>query len=456
MAPKRAQKMTLNEFLGDSSLGSWADEMDAVPTGPSGAPDEFRSRLSDAPDRGSRELRSDRPPREDLPLPTNPPYTAFIGNLAFDVTESEMATFFGGYETKSIKIIKDRDDRPKGFGYIEFATLDGLKDALARSGQSFANRVVRVSVAEPPKERSGGLGGFEDDSKFSGPWRRDGPLPDLRDSRDSSRRRFEGERQPPPSSLSDNNSDWRSTSRPLQPPRTSSGDSDGRPQRRSGFGGGDSTSGADGDNWTIGSRFKPSEDTPPPSGGGSKLSGGFGTRPPAPPDEGDWRKSRPISSRGSTSPSQSTPPTPARRKLELTPRTSTSTVVSPLSSPNPANTSRPSPFGAAKPVDVSAKEAEVSERLEKEKEKMNQQHSMSRTSSRTGSDRGVPRRGSVDPGSTHPSPTVNSQPTPPPQRDLRPNVRPALSFAAAAKNDGGDKGDSGVEDVTKTLAETKV
>ena len=52
-------------------------------------------------------------------------------------------------QTKSIKIIKDRDDRPKGFGYIEFATLDGLKDALAKSGQSFANRVVRVSVAEP-------------------------------------------------------------------------------------------------------------------------------------------------------------------------------------------------------------------------------------------------------------------------------------------------------------------
>jgi hypothetical protein len=41
---------------------------------------------------------ADRPPREDLPLPTNPPYTAFIGNLAFDVTESEMATFFDTHE----------------------------------------------------------------------------------------------------------------------------------------------------------------------------------------------------------------------------------------------------------------------------------------------------------------------------------------------------------------------
>lgn len=57
--------------------------------------------------------------------------------------------YTGVFQTKSIKIIKDKEDRPKGFGYIEFATLDGLKDALARSGQNFANRTLRVSVAEP-------------------------------------------------------------------------------------------------------------------------------------------------------------------------------------------------------------------------------------------------------------------------------------------------------------------
>lgn len=106
-------------------------------------------------------------------------------------------------------------------------------------------------------------------------------------------------------------------------------------------------------------------------------------------------------------------------------------------------------------MDVTAKEAEVSERIEKEKEKRIQ-HPMSRTSSRTGSDRGAPRRGSIDPGSANPSPTISSQPTPLPSRNLGPNVRPALSFAAAAKNDGGEKGDSGVEDITKKVAETKV
>lgn len=44
-------------------------------------------------------------------------------------------------QTKSIKIIKDRDDKPKGFGYVEFVELDGLKDALAKTG-SVSGRVI--------------------------------------------------------------------------------------------------------------------------------------------------------------------------------------------------------------------------------------------------------------------------------------------------------------------------
>ena len=38
------------------------------------------------------------PPREDLPLPTQPPYTAFIGNLAFDLTEIDLEEFFVGHK----------------------------------------------------------------------------------------------------------------------------------------------------------------------------------------------------------------------------------------------------------------------------------------------------------------------------------------------------------------------
>lgn len=40
--------------------------------------------------------------REDLPLPTQPPYTAFIGNLAFDLTEMDLEEFFAGYKVRSM------------------------------------------------------------------------------------------------------------------------------------------------------------------------------------------------------------------------------------------------------------------------------------------------------------------------------------------------------------------
>ena len=33
-----------------------------------------------------------------------------------------------------VKIISDRDGKPKGFGYVEFASLEGLKFGLSKHG----------------------------------------------------------------------------------------------------------------------------------------------------------------------------------------------------------------------------------------------------------------------------------------------------------------------------------
>ena len=38
---------------------------------------------------------------------------------------------------------------PKGFGYVEFETVDGLKKALDLSGTTLQSRPIRVSIAEP-------------------------------------------------------------------------------------------------------------------------------------------------------------------------------------------------------------------------------------------------------------------------------------------------------------------
>ena len=88
------------------------------------------------------------PPREELPLPTVPPFTAFIGNLTFETEESELLQFFSDLSPSSVRLVKDPTGKPKGFGYVEFPTVDKLKDALARSMTSLEGRAIRVSVAE--------------------------------------------------------------------------------------------------------------------------------------------------------------------------------------------------------------------------------------------------------------------------------------------------------------------
>ena len=95
---------------------------------------------------------SDRPRafREQLPLPDKPPYTAHLGNLSYEVTENDIHGFLEGCEVTSVRIVEDKlDKRPKGFGYVEFGTLDGLKKALTLSESPFQGRNIKISVAEP-------------------------------------------------------------------------------------------------------------------------------------------------------------------------------------------------------------------------------------------------------------------------------------------------------------------
>ncbi|GAO45866.1 hypothetical protein G7K_0112-t3 [Saitoella complicata NRRL Y-17804] len=193
MGPKqKGVKMSLNDFIGDDQFGagSWADEMDEAPIAPAsrssgagegGAGDKWQpTRSSYGGDReGSFRDRDDfesRPLREEVPLPTKAPFTAFVGNLPWDATEDSIGDFF--YVeleclVTNVRLVKDRlDDKPKGFGYVEFEDLESLKKALAASGQSMAGRNVRISVAEPPKNGARAHG----DDRTEREWVRTGPL----------------------------------------------------------------------------------------------------------------------------------------------------------------------------------------------------------------------------------------------------------------------------------------
>ena len=70
--------------------------------------------------------------------------------MAFETTQGDVQDFFRDCDITSVRIVEDKlDHKPKGFGYVEFSTLDGLKKALAFGGSSLGGRSIRVSVADP-------------------------------------------------------------------------------------------------------------------------------------------------------------------------------------------------------------------------------------------------------------------------------------------------------------------
>lgn len=83
-------------------------------------------------------------------MPTQPPYTAHLGNLSFEATSTDVSDLFADCEVTNVRIVEDKLTRsPKGFGYVEFASVAGLKKAIDFSGTSLQGRNIRVSVAEP-------------------------------------------------------------------------------------------------------------------------------------------------------------------------------------------------------------------------------------------------------------------------------------------------------------------
>ena len=91
-------------------------------------------------------MRSSAP----TPLPTRPPFTAHIGNLPYDATQEAVEEFFEGCGVQSVRIIEDRElQRPKGFAYVEFNELDGLKRALDLDNTPLNGRYIKVKVADP-------------------------------------------------------------------------------------------------------------------------------------------------------------------------------------------------------------------------------------------------------------------------------------------------------------------
>ena len=94
--------------------------------------------------------RDSRPPRPDVPFPTQPPWTAFIGNMSFECTADEVKDFFSAENitANNVRLVTEFGGKSKGFCYAEFPEAEMLRSALALSGAQLGGRTVRISVAE--------------------------------------------------------------------------------------------------------------------------------------------------------------------------------------------------------------------------------------------------------------------------------------------------------------------
>src|SRR5712692_10278178 len=80
----------------------------------------------------------------------------YVGNLAYEVAESDLKKLFEPHGTvQSAQVIMDRDTgRSKGFGFVEMDTGDQAQAAItALNGQEVNGRALTVNEARPRPER---------------------------------------------------------------------------------------------------------------------------------------------------------------------------------------------------------------------------------------------------------------------------------------------------------------
>jgi len=100
----------------------------------------------------------------------------YVGNLPHEVTEEELRQEFATFgEVGSVSIVKDKySGRPRGFGFVEMATVSEGQAAIAGlNGKVLKEQTLNVNAARPPSgDRGGGSYGNRRGGGPSRGWQR--------------------------------------------------------------------------------------------------------------------------------------------------------------------------------------------------------------------------------------------------------------------------------------------
>ncbi|KAK9320629.1 RNA-binding domain-containing protein, partial [Lipomyces orientalis] len=90
---------------------------------------------------------------------SEPADTLFLGNLSFNVDRDNLFEVFGAYgNVLNVRLPTNPEtEQLKGFGYVQFASVDEAKEALeALNGTPISGRPVRLDYSTPRDNSSGG------------------------------------------------------------------------------------------------------------------------------------------------------------------------------------------------------------------------------------------------------------------------------------------------------------
>jgi len=102
--------------------------------------------------------RRERPPRQPKPEGERAPRTAspntlFVANLPFSVDDSGLSEIFAGLNLKSAHVVRKRNNRSKGFGFVEFNNPEDQAKALQAVDKKKVQErelIVKAALTEAP------------------------------------------------------------------------------------------------------------------------------------------------------------------------------------------------------------------------------------------------------------------------------------------------------------------
>jgi len=98
---------------------------------------------------GARRPRAPRAPKaeEDKTPRTESATTLFVANLPFSVDDAGLSKIFEGLNIKAAHVVRKRNERSKGFGFVEFNNAEDQQKALSVNNKEVEGRQLIVKVA---------------------------------------------------------------------------------------------------------------------------------------------------------------------------------------------------------------------------------------------------------------------------------------------------------------------